>query len=113
MYNICLHMLIHIPMHFLFWVFNETSMKRYRDIAELANGRELKDGKIVKYFQFPTFMKAMDIVNSIAMIADTVNHHPVITINWRTVKLSLKSSDVDAITKRDINLAKEIEKASA
>jgi hypothetical protein len=58
-------MLIHIPMHFLFWVFNETSMKRYRDIAELANGRELKDGKIVKYFQFPTFMKAMDIVNSL------------------------------------------------
>ena len=58
-------------------------------------------------------MKAMDIVNSIAKTADTVNHHPVITINWRTVKLSLKSFDVDAITKRDINLAKEIEKASA
>lgn len=89
-------------------------MKRYKVvIAELANGWELKEGKIVKYFQFPSFMKAMDFVNSIAKIADTVNHHPVITINWRTVKLSLKSFDVDAITKRDINLAKEIEKASA
>ena len=84
-----------------------------RAIAELGNGWDLKEGKIVKYFQFPSFMKAMDFVNSIAKIADTVNHHPVITINWRTVKLSLKSFDVDAITKRDINLAKEIEKASA
>jgi 4a-hydroxytetrahydrobiopterin dehydratase len=58
-------------------------------------------------------MKAMDFVNSIAKIADRVNHHPVITINWRTVKLSIKSFDVDAITKRDITLAREIEKASA
>src|SRR6476661_3580590 len=81
-----------------------------RAIAELANGWELKEGKIVKYFQFPSFMKAMDFVNSIAKIADTVNHHPVITINWRTVKLSLKSFDVDAITKRDISLAEEIKK---
>jgi pterin-4a-carbinolamine dehydratase len=38
------------------------------------------------------------------------DHHPIITINWKTVKLSLKSFDVDAITKRDIGLAKEIEK---
>jgi 4a-hydroxytetrahydrobiopterin dehydratase len=55
----------------------------------------------------------MDFVNNIAKIAERINHHPIITINWRTVKLSLKSFDVDAITKRDINLAKEIEKASA
>jgi len=31
-------------------------------------------------------------------------------INRKTVKLSLKSFDVDAITKRDITLANEIEK---
>jgi len=27
------------------------------------------------------------------------DHHPIITINWKTVKLSLKSFDVDAITR--------------
>jgi 4a-hydroxytetrahydrobiopterin dehydratase len=42
--------------------------------------------------------------------AERLDHHPIITINWKTVKLSLKSFDVDAITKRDIGLAKEIEK---
>jgi 4a-hydroxytetrahydrobiopterin dehydratase len=54
-------------------------------------------------------MKAIEFVNDVAKIAEKVNHHPLITINWRTVKLSLKSFDVDAITERDINLAKEIE----
>ena len=81
-----------------------------RAIEELDNEWELREGKIVKTFQFPSFMKAIQFVNDVAKIAEKVNHHPIITINWNTVKLSLKSFDVDAITERDINLAKEIEK---
>ena len=79
-------------------------------IADLDNGWELKDGKIVKSFQFTSFMDAIEFVNEIARIAERLDHHPIITINWKTVKLSLKSFDVDAITKRDISLAEEIEK---
>ena len=80
------------------------------NIVDLDNGWELKDGKIVKSFQFTSFMDAIEFVNEIARIAERLDHHPIITINWKTVKLSLKSFDVDAITKRDIGLAKEIEK---
>ena len=80
-------------------------------VEELDNNSwELRDGKLVKSFQFPSFIKAIDFVNEIAIIAERLDHHPIITINWKTVKLSLKSFDVDAITKRDIALAKEIEK---
>jgi 4a-hydroxytetrahydrobiopterin dehydratase len=79
-------------------------------IADLDNGWELKDGKIMKSFQFSSFMDAIEFVNEIARIAERLDHHPIITINWKTVKLSLKSFDVDAITKRDISLAEEIEK---
>jgi 4a-hydroxytetrahydrobiopterin dehydratase len=75
------------------------------------NSWELKDKKLVKLFQFPSFIRAIDFVNEIAIIAERLDHHPIITINWKTVKLSLKSFDVDAITKRDITLAKEIEKS--
>ena len=69
----------------------------------------LKDEKLVKLFQFPSFIEAIDFVNEIAIIAQRLYYHPIITINWKTVKLSLKSFDVDGITKRDITLAKEIE----
>lgn len=80
-------------------------------IAELNKSSwELKDGKLVKSFQFPSFIKAIDYVNEIAIIAERLDHHPIITINWKTVKLSLKSFDIDAITNRDIVLAKEINK---
>lgn len=78
--------------------------------GELYNiGWELKDRKLIKSFQFSSFMGAINFVNDVANIAERLDHHPIITINWKTVKLSLKSFDVDAITKRDITLAKEIE----
>ena len=80
-------------------------------IAELNESSwELKDEKLVKSFQFPSFIKAIDYVNEIAILAERLDHHPIITINWKTVKLSLKSFDIDAITNRDIILAKEINK---
>jgi 4a-hydroxytetrahydrobiopterin dehydratase len=81
------------------------------NIAELDRGWEVKDGKVVKAFQFSSFMNAIGFVNEIAKVAERLDHHPIITINWKTVKLSLKSFDVDAITRRDIALAKEIEKS--
>jgi 4a-hydroxytetrahydrobiopterin dehydratase len=67
-----------------------------RNITDLANGWELKDGKIVKSFQFSSFMNAIEFVSEIAKVSERHNHHPIITINWKTVKLSLKSFDVDA-----------------
>jgi 4a-hydroxytetrahydrobiopterin dehydratase len=82
-----------------------------KNIVELDSGWELKDGKVVKSFQFSSFMNAIGFVNEIAKIAERLEHHPIITINWKTVKLSLKSFDVDSITRRDITLAKEIEKS--
>ena len=82
-----------------------------KNIVELDSGWELKDGKVVKSFQFSSFMNAIEFVSGVAKIAERLDHHPIITINWKTVKLSLKSFDVDAITRRDIVLAKEIEKS--
>jgi 4a-hydroxytetrahydrobiopterin dehydratase len=81
-----------------------------KHITDLDSAWELKDGKISKSFQFSSFINAIEFVNNVAKIAEKLDHHPIITINWKSVKLSLKSFDVDAITKRDINLAKEIEK---
>jgi 4a-hydroxytetrahydrobiopterin dehydratase len=79
-------------------------------INDLDNGWELKDGRIIKSFKFDSFIKSIEFVTNIATIAEGLDHHPIITINWRTVTLALKSFDVNAITKRDFALAKEIDK---
>jgi pterin-4a-carbinolamine dehydratase len=52
----------------------------------------------------------LEFVNEIAKIPERLARHPFITIHWKSIKLSLKSFDVDAITKRDIALTMEIEK---
>jgi pterin-4a-carbinolamine dehydratase len=43
-------------------------------------------------------------------VSERLEHHPINSIIWKAVKLSLKSFDVDAITKRDITLGKEIDR---
>ena len=92
-------------------LFNEDIEKAIvEELDSSNNGWEIKDGKLIKSFQFPSFMNAINFVNDVANIAERLDHHPIITINWKTVKLSLKSFDVNAITKRDITLAKEIDR---
>jgi 4a-hydroxytetrahydrobiopterin dehydratase len=80
-------------------------------VQELDNKWEFKDGKLVKSLKFSSFMEAIYFVNQAAKLAENLDHHPMITINWRTVRLALKSFDVDAITERDIVIAKEIDKS--
>jgi 4a-hydroxytetrahydrobiopterin dehydratase len=85
---------------------NEEIEKSIRE--ELDNKWDFKDEKLVKSIKFSSFMNAIYFVNEVAKVAERLDHHPIITINWKTVKLSLKSFDVGAITKRDIALAKGI-----
>ncbi|MER5174272.1 MAG: 4a-hydroxytetrahydrobiopterin dehydratase [Candidatus Nitrosocosmicus sp.] len=87
---------------------NDRIQKRLSSSSDFDNW-ELKDDKIVKIFQFPSFMHSINFVNKIAEISESHNHHPIITINWKTVKISLKSFDVNALTERDLNLAVDIE----
>lgn len=86
---------------------SDEEVRKY--LTDLDKAWELKDGKIVKSFQFSSFMDAIEFVNKVAKVAERLDHHPIITINWKTVRLSLKSFDIDTITDRDINLAKKIE----
>lgn len=78
-------------------------------IGQLDSQWSLKDGRIVKTFNFSTFRQAMEFVNEVAKIAEQRDHHPVITIIWRAVKVSSISFDVQRITERDFALANDIE----
>ena len=73
------------------------------------DGWELKEGKIVKSFGFRTFKKGIEFVNDVAAIAETQNHHPLITSNWKTVNISSISFDAGHLTDRDFRLAKAID----
>ena len=79
--------MIHLDLVLLKGTSSQTKEEVEKSIAtDLGREWELKDGKLVKSFQFSSFMNAINFVNEIAKIAERLDHHPIITINWKSVK---------------------------
>lgn len=79
------------------------------ELAKLE-GWELRDGRLRKQFTFRTFLRAIAFVNSVAYVAESVGHHPDITINYNKVTLRIITHSEGAITDRDFGLVAEIER---
>jgi 4a-hydroxytetrahydrobiopterin dehydratase len=77
----------------------------------LANlpGWELAGTEIVKEYKFADFMAAIAFVNRLADRAEAANHHPDIDIRWNKVRLALSTHSEGGLTRRDLDLATEIE----
>jgi 4a-hydroxytetrahydrobiopterin dehydratase len=73
------------------------------------DGWELRNGRLRKRFTFRTFLRALVFVNSVAYLAESVGHHPDITINYNKVALRLLTHSEGALTDRDFALAQEID----
>jgi 4a-hydroxytetrahydrobiopterin dehydratase len=72
------------------------------------DGWQPRGNAIERVLEFPSFKDAISFVNRVAGIAEDVNHHPDITINYNQVTLSLTSHDSGGVTHRDINFAARI-----
>ncbi len=71
---------------------------------------EIKQGLLVKEFEFENFKKAIEFVNSLALIAENNHHHPDIFIHsYNKVKISLFTHSENKVTDKDYILAKEID----
>jgi 4a-hydroxytetrahydrobiopterin dehydratase len=60
-------------------------------------------------FSFPSFRFAKQFVDKVAELAEEMNHHPDISLNYDKVTISLISHDANAITYRDTTLAGKIQ----
>ncbi|MDH6283033.1 4a-hydroxytetrahydrobiopterin dehydratase [Rhodococcus sp. LBL1] len=56
-----------------------------------------------------TFPDAIALVDRVAEVAESMNHHPDIDIRWRKVTYSLSTHAVGGITKFDLELARRID----
>lgn len=67
--------------------------------------------RIARDVKLKDFMSAIGIVNEIAMVAESLDHHPDIKIHgWNKLRLESTSHDVGQLTERDIRLADHINK---
>ncbi|MCW2761400.1 MAG: hypothetical protein JWR85_1601 [Marmoricola sp.] len=78
----------------------------------LDGWRKVLDRLIVRY-ETGSFNAGTALVTRIAEVADAANHHPDVDLRYPHVTVSLKSHDVNAITPRDIRLARRISELAA
>jgi len=64
------------------------------------------DGALQRVFRFRDFAGAIDFVNRLAEEAERVDHHPDIAIHWNRVTIRWWTHVANAITERDIELAR-------
>ncbi|HEX6233611.1 MAG TPA: 4a-hydroxytetrahydrobiopterin dehydratase [Jiangellaceae bacterium] len=55
------------------------------------------------------FLTGTRIVEDVAQLAESMNHHPDIDIRWRTVTFRLSTHSEGGVTDKDIELARSID----
>ena len=77
---------------------------------KLLNSDWQEDGDaLARTFKFENFQQSIDFINKVAEPAQRHNHHPDIQISYNEVTLTLITHEQGEITKKDLDLAKEIE----
>jgi 4a-hydroxytetrahydrobiopterin dehydratase len=87
-----------------------TDAERSAAIADLLDW-SLADGReaIRKSFKFADFNEAFGFMTRVALVAETLNHHPDWSNVWNRVEVELSTHDVGGLTRLDIELAKAMD----
>jgi 4a-hydroxytetrahydrobiopterin dehydratase len=64
---------------------------------------------IERTYTFADFKGSMEFVNRVAALADEMDHHPDILVQYSKVALTLSSHDAGGLTERDFRLAGRID----
>ena len=71
-------------------------------------GWELTDGKLQRTFTFDNFVQAFGFMTSVALLAESMDHHPDWSNVYHRVTIGLNTHDVGGISQLDFDLAKKI-----
>jgi 4a-hydroxytetrahydrobiopterin dehydratase len=75
-------------------------------LAELS-GWTVENGKLHKQFQFDSFIEAFGFMTRVALVAESMNHHPEWFNVYNRVTIDLMTHDADGISTSDFELAKK------
>lgn len=85
---------------------------------EIADGLSSLEGwveegnQIVKQFVFKNFVQSMGFVTKVGILAERVDHHPDILIEYSKVTITLSTHSEGGLTDKDFSLANKIQEAS-
>jgi 4a-hydroxytetrahydrobiopterin dehydratase len=67
------------------------------------------NGALEAEYAFPAYLDGIEFVRRVAAVAEELNHHPYIFIEWRKVKLCISTHSVKAITENDAKFVQQVE----
>ena len=70
-------------------------------------------GRLQREYQFSSFVEAFSFMTSVALHAEALQHHPEWSNSFSRVSVTLFSHDAQAVTGRDLELARRMEKLAA
>jgi len=73
-----------------------------------AKGWSLVNGKLHRAFECKDFVAAFGNMTRVALVAESMNHHPEWFNVWNKVIIDLNSHDVGGISDYDFKLAEKI-----
>ena len=78
-----------------------------RQLADLPDWS--RDGDTLRAsYEAPDFLAGIRLVQEVALLAESMDHHPDMDIRWRTVSFALSTHSEGGLTQLDVELAHEI-----
>jgi 4a-hydroxytetrahydrobiopterin dehydratase len=71
-----------------------------------------KHTEISKEYSFPNFVAALAFLAKVTVHAEVMDHHPVAELSYGTLVLTLSTSTVKGLTKKDFELAAKLDRLS-
>jgi 4a-hydroxytetrahydrobiopterin dehydratase len=82
-------------------------------LDELDEGWSGTTEALDREIDFADFPTAVQFVQDIVAVCEEHDHHPDLTISWRTVGIVLTTHEVEAVTELDLLLAREFDGIAA
>jgi 4a-hydroxytetrahydrobiopterin dehydratase len=83
--------------------------QRLRDLP----GWRRESGEIFKWYRFDSFPDAIAFLGRLVEPCERLNHHPDIESHYDRVRIALHTWSVNAVTEKDLALAREVEAAAS
>lgn len=75
-------------------------------------GWEYDGQALTKTYRFSSFLDAVAFIDRLAPRAEEADHHPELTNVYNRVDVRLRTHDADAVTQKDVDLARQLEEVA-
>lgn len=83
--------------------------EQIREFISQFGSWTIKDSKLHREYVFNNFVQAFGFMTEVALIAERADHHPEWFNVYKTVVVDLTTHEVDGVTERDFELARNME----